>query len=267
MNSAAIEVLTDIAKHQQLLLTTTRIELVKRYAGSILGVLWAILNPILFLAVYLFLYLVIFRVKLPQMSELSFSLFVFAGLVPFMAFMETASTSTQIIRSNIAFVKNLVFPVALVPMRVVIIALLSQLVGLVMVVVVSILAGEFALKLIPLLALMLVIQTVFLLGIAFFLSAFGVMLQDFGYFLNTFLLFILFVSPIGFKPDMVPHRLLPMIYLNPFYYMVDAYRSALMLSHGIQWINIGVFAALAVIVFALGAAFFRRFRAHIVDYE
>lgn len=267
MSTASVEVLRDLARHRQLLVATTRVELAKRYAGSILGLVWVVLNPLLFLGVYLFLYLVIFQVRLPEMSELTFSVFVFAGLVPYMAFMEVASTSTQIIRGNIAFVKNLIFPIALVPMRVVLIGILTQLVGLAMVIILSALAGDFSWKLIPVLVLVVALQFLFLTGVAFFISAFGVMLQDFSYFLNTLLLFILFVSPIGFKPEMVPHRLWPMIAFNPFSYMVSSFRSALMVSHGVDWKRILVFAAIAGVTFSVGAAFFRRFRMHLVDYE
>jgi lipopolysaccharide transport system permease protein len=267
MDLAAFEVLRDLGRHQQLLLTTTRVEMVKRYAGSVLGVVWIVLNPLLFLGVYLFLYMVIFRTRFPGTNELGYSLYIFAGLVPYMAFMDVASTSTQIIRGNIGFVKNLIFPIALVPMRVVLIGMLTQFVGLAMVIVLALLNGDFAWHLLPLLAGVLVIEFLFLLGVAFFISAFGVMLQDFSYFLSTLLLFILFISPIGFRPDMVPRRLGPMVTFNPFYYMIDAFRSALVTSHGIHWFNIAVFGVIACVTFALGAAFFRRFRLHLVDYE
>jgi lipopolysaccharide transport system permease protein len=93
------------------------------------------------------------------------------------------------------------------------------------------------------------------------------MLPDFGYFLNTFLLFILFITPIGFKPDMVPARLKPVIVLNPFHYMVDAFRSALQSGQGVRWGSVAVFGAMSVLMYLLGAACFRRFQAHLVDYE
>ena len=63
----------------------------KRYAGSMLGFLWVFLNPVLFLSVYVFLYLVVFRTSWPDTTAVGYTVFVFAGLVPFLAFMEVAN--------------------------------------------------------------------------------------------------------------------------------------------------------------------------------
>lgn len=263
---AAFLYLRELVRHWRLLWSTTRIELHKRYAGSLFGFAWVILNPILFLSVYLFLYLVIFRMRLPEMSELGFAVFVFAGLVPYMGFMELAGGSVGLMKANLHFLKNLVFPVALLPGRMALVALVSELVGLVMVIVLSGLDGQLSFQL-ALLPLVILLQFLFFIGIACLFSVFGMLLPDFGYFLNTFLLFILFITPIGFKPDMVPARLKPVVVLNPFHYMTDAFRSALMESNGVHWTSIGVFAAMSIVVFYLGAACFRRFQDHVVDYE
>jgi lipopolysaccharide transport system permease protein len=169
-------------------------------------------------------------------------------------------------KANLHFVKNLVFPSSLLPIRMALVALISELVGLAMVIVLSGIDGQLSVHL-SLLPLLIVLQFLFFAGIAFMFSVFGMMLPDFGYFLNTFLLFILFITPIGFQPDLVPRRLKPVVMLNPFHYMVDAFRSALQESHGVQWVGIGVFAAMSIVIFYLGAACFQRFQAYLVDYE
>jgi len=77
----------------------------------------------------------------------------------------------------------------------------------------------------------------------------------------------MFVSPIGFKPDMVPGGFWPIIYLNPIYYMADSFRMSLL---SVQQIDLGVlavFAAVSIGTFAVGAAFFRRFKGVLIDYE
>lgn len=264
--SAALEVLSDIYTRRQLLISTTHVEFVKRYAGSVFGFVWVFLNPLLFLFVYLFLYLVIFKMKLPGLSELGFAVFVFSGLVPYLAFMEVANGSVPLIRSNIHLVKNLVFPLALIPIRMALIGLVTQLVGLAMVVVLAAIDGQLSWNIL-LLPLVILLQVLLLVGTAFLCSGFGMMLPDFGYFLNSFLLFVLFVTPIGFKGEMATGPTQAIVAFNPFTYMVGAFRSALMVEHGIDWASIGIFAAISLAVFALGSAFFRRLRTHLVDYE
>ena len=99
--SAAADVLRNAFEHRRLLVSTTRMELMKRYAGSMLGFLWVFLNPLLFLSVYVFLYLVVFRTSWPDTTAVGYTVFVFAGLVPFLAFMEVANGSVGLIRSNV----------------------------------------------------------------------------------------------------------------------------------------------------------------------
>jgi lipopolysaccharide transport system permease protein len=250
--SAAIYVLRDIVGHRRLLLSTTRVELMKRYAGSFLGFTWAFLNPLLFLAVYIFLYLIVFKTTWPDMTNVGYTVFVLAGLVPFLSFMEVANGSVQLIRSNIHLVKNLVFPVALIPIRMAFIGLVTQFVGLTMLLVLALIDGH---------------QFLLLVGIAFLCSGFGLLLPDFGYFLGSFLMLMLFLTPIGFKPAMVSGPIEAIVVFNPFTYMVNAFRSAFMGQHGFDLVSIGVFTAISLAIFILGSIFFRRLRAHLVDYE
>ena len=92
--SAALHVLRCVG-HRRLLVSTTRLELMKRYAGSVLGFAWVFLNPLLFLSVYVFLYLVVFKTTWPDMTSVGYTVFVFAGLVPFLSFMEVANGSVH----------------------------------------------------------------------------------------------------------------------------------------------------------------------------
>jgi lipopolysaccharide transport system permease protein len=264
--SAATEVLSDIVTRRKLLISTTRVELLKRYAGSAFGFAWVFLNPLLFLSVYLFLYLVIFKMTLPGMTEIGFTAFVLSGLVPYIAFMEVANGSVPLIRGNIHMVKNLVFPLALIPIRLAVIALVTQLVGFSLVVALALIDGQISWSLV-LLPLMILLQFLLLVGTAFLCSGFGMMLPDFGYFLNSFLMFMLFISPIGFTTAMATGLTKLIVIVNPFTYMVGAFRSALIAQHGVDWTSIAVFAAISITVFMLGSGFFGRLRAHLVDYE
>lgn len=264
--NTALETLHDVVRGRRLLIASTRAELSKRYAGAALGLLWTFLNPLLFLSVYLFLYVVVFKVRLPEMNTLRFATFVFGGLVPFLSVMEVANGSVPVIRANISLVKNLIFPVTMIPLRTVLIGLITQFVGLAMLLLLAAIDGDLSWKIV-LLPLVIVLQFLFLSGIAFLCAGFGMMLPDFGYFLSNFLLFILFITPIGFKPDMVPNGLTALVTLNPFAYMVGAYRSVIFASYPLDPTGIAIFGVIALIVFSLGAAFFRKFRAHVVDYE
>ena len=196
------------------------------------------LNPLLFLAVYVFLYLVVFKTTWPDMTNIGYTVFVFSGLVPFLSFMEVANGSVQLIRSNIHLVKNLVFPgradpdpngahrsgdAVRRPRR-----CCSCL---------ALIDGQISWNIL-LLPYLIVIQFLLLVGIAFLCSGFGLLLPDFGYFLGSFLMLMLFLTPIGFKPGMVSGPIEAIVVFNPFTYMVNSFRSAVMGQHAIDLVSV-----------------------------
>jgi lipopolysaccharide transport system permease protein len=263
--SPAIEVLHDLVRRRALLFLATKSELKKRYAGSVLGLMWVVLNPLLFLGVYLFLYVVVFKTRLPDMGSLRFTIFVFAGLVPYIAVMEVANASAPVIRVNIALVRNLVFPVVLIPVRTALIGMLTQIVGLAMVLLLAAIDNDLSWKIL-LLPLILALQFLLLVGISFVCAGLGMVLPDFGYFLSTFLLFVLFVTPIGFRPEMVPGGWSAVVILNPIAYMVASFREVILASEPLDLIQLAVFAAISLAVFTIAATLFLKFRVHLVDY-
>lgn len=263
---SVIEASKLIWRHRGILIATTRAEIQKKYAGSYFGLLWAILYPACFLAMYSFLYLVVLQIRLPEFSQFGFVLFVFSGLVPYLAFSEVATSSTVVIKQNIHLIKNVMLPIDLVPVRIVAMALVSQAISLAMLMALLLASGELAASF-PLVLLAVAIQTVFLLGLAWLLAALGVLLPDLSNFVNLLTLFLLFVSPIGYKPEMVPEHAYWVLQVNPMAYMIDIVRSALLTGYAVspwRWLAA---ALIAGATFLLGLSFFRRFKMFIVDYE
>jgi lipopolysaccharide transport system permease protein len=103
---------------RRVLYASAKVELQKRYAGSMLGPVWTVLYPLLFLSVYVFLWLVVLRVRFPgETSRLGYVVFVFGGLVPYLFAVESVTTAAVSIRQNMPLVKGLIIPVELIPTR------------------------------------------------------------------------------------------------------------------------------------------------------
>src|SRR5437899_1504965 len=128
----AVRVSRLLLRHRRILGTTTRLEIVKRYSGSLLGRVWVVLYPLLFLSIYLFLYLVVFKIRFPGLSRLDYVVYIFSGLVPYIAFMETMGGAVVSIRANLHLIRNVILPVELIPARVVLMAMVTESVGLVL---------------------------------------------------------------------------------------------------------------------------------------
>jgi lipopolysaccharide transport system permease protein len=263
---APLRVATLIARYAPLLVTTTRLELAKRYAGSLLGLSWFVLQPLLLLGAYLFVYLVVFRVRFPGFSQLDYVLYVFCGLVPYLGFMEGLTSGTLAIRQNMHLVKNVMLPVELLPVRNVLVATAGQVIALGIVLVLVAWNGMLGVSAL-LVPVHVVVQFVFVVGLALMLSAIAVIIPDVSYVLNIVLFLLMFLSPIGFRPEMVPQEFQFVVQLNPMSYMIAVYRDSIIFAQLPALATWGVFVALAIVSFVAGSVFFRLFRGVLLDLE
>ena len=263
---AASQMARLIAQHRRLLVAITRVELSKRYAGSVLGLGWVILQPALLLSVYLFIYMVVFRVRFPGYSTFDYVLYVFCGLVPYLGFMEGLTSGSLSLKQNMHLVKNVMLPIELVPVRSVLVGMTSQFVSLGIVVVLVTLSGLLTPHVLWL-PIIVLLQVALLIGLTWILASVTVALPDITYFINLFVFLLMFLSPIAYQPDMVPPEFQWVVYLNPLSYMIDAYRDSLLNGAWPDPRGFAIFTTISLGVFALGAAFFRAFKGVLVDYE
>ena len=255
-----------IYRYRRLLGSITRVELAKRHAGSVLGLTWVVLQPGLLLSVYLFIYMVVFPTKIPNFSEFDFVLYVFCGLVPYLGFMEALTTGGLSIKQNIHLVKNVMLPIELIPVRAVLVGMASQFVSIAFVLV--LVTGHRSLSWHVLwLPAVVLLQMMWLVGLTWVLASITVALPDITYFVNLFVFMLMFLSPIGYKPEMVPPGFAWVIYLNPIYYMTQMYRAAMMSGTPLTASVAVVYVVMCLATFGLGGAFFERFRGVLTDYE
>jgi lipopolysaccharide transport system permease protein len=264
--TAPVHIAALIARHARLLLTITRVELAKRYAGSLLGLAWVVLQPLLLLAAYLFIYLIVFRVRFPGFSQLDYVLYVFCGLVPYLGFMEALTSGSLAVRQNMHVVKNVMLPVELLPVRNVLVATAAQMITLGLVLVLLAWNGNVTAGVL-LLPLHVFVQFTFVVGLALLLAPLAVVIPDVSYVLNIVLFLLMFLSPIGFRAEMVPPDYQFVLQLNPVYYMIEVYRGS-MIGTGIPDLTVwSVFVTISVLAFVVGSTFFRLFRGILLDLE
>jgi lipopolysaccharide transport system permease protein len=266
MTNPVTAMVRTLVNNARLLVAITRVEMSKKYAGSVLGPIWLVLQPALLLSVYIFVYLVVFKMRFPGFSSFDYLLYVFTGLVPYMGTMEAISSGAVSIKQNIHLVKNVMLPIELVPVRAVLVASATQAVGLVVVLLLAAINGSLSVHVLWL-PLVWALQLVALFGIVWMIASVAVALPDISYFISLFLFLLMWVSPIGFTPDMVPASVAAVLYLNPVYYLLEMYRDSLLFGRLPTPQVAGVYVALSLSLFAIGSAFFRAFRSVLLDYE
>lgn len=264
-------------EYRAVLWATTQVELSKKYAGSLFGKLWVLIYPALLLATYLFVFRVIFGIKLsadaaerltglPGDDPMVFVLYVFCGLIPYIGFSEAVTAGCTSLKQNMHLIKNVIVPIELIGPRVVAVAMVSQLVSLVLLLILVGFQGVMTFHLLWL-PVVVLLQTIFQIGLVWLVSALGVLLPDVSYFVNILVLFLLYVSPIVFEPSAVPGAFRILVYVNPIYYMIESYRSCLLFGRLPElWPAVG-FVVLALSTFVLGAVLFRRLKPVLVDWE
>ncbi|MCE9590356.1 MAG: ABC transporter permease [Planctomycetes bacterium] len=248
------------------LIAVTRVEFHKKYAGSILGALWYPLYSAILLGIYCFVYLAIMSMKIPEMGSYEYVLFIFAGLIPFLGFSDALMSGITSIKSNIALVKNAVFPVELIPIKHILVSMagltITLAVLIVMILPTSMLGAHMLYLPVPLLLLFL-----FTLAVVWVLAAVAVLVPDLTYLVNLLVLMLMFLSPIGFSLDRIPGNAAVVLYFNPMTYLIESFRYALIgLRTTPMWWD-AAFGLVSIVGVSFAGAFFRRLMPMFSDYE
>ena len=201
------------------------LELKQKYVGSALGTAWVFIYPAMQLSIYAALYAFIFRVRPSGLTEWTYILLVFSGLVPLLTFSEMLTSATNSLSLNKSLLLNTVFPAILIPVRYAIASHLPGLAGLLITVVYSIYLERtdfFVLLLLPFFWLMLML---FCIGIGWIFSLLSLVLKDIQQIIGIMIMLLIVTSPFAFTPEMVPTALKAIIFFNPMTYFVLVFQS------------------------------------------
>jgi lipopolysaccharide transport system permease protein len=251
-----------LRRHRQLTWELTRRELTDRYAGQMLGILWAFVHPAILIGVYVFIFVCVFAVKIGGTHEMprDYTTYLLAGLIPWLTCSEAMNKGATVLTGNANLVKQVVFPLEVLPVKSVLASLLTQLISSGLLIVYM----YFALHAVPwtiaLLPLLLVVQVLGLIGICCVLASIGAYFRDVKEFVQIFSVVGIYLMPIVYLPSMVPAMFQPLLYFNPFSYLAWCYQDVFYfgrLDHPLAWV---VFPALSLIVFALGYRVFRKLK-------
>lgn len=254
-----------LRSHRRLLWRITRNELRARYAGSHLGNVWVVLAPTLLLVVYALTYVAILRIRLAGLTSSEYVIFIFSGLVPYLMTAEALSVGVTSVLTNKSVLNNTVFPIDLAPVKAVLTAQATMVVGMIATLVGAAAIGTFSWTVVFLPGIWF-LNVVSLIGIVWFLSLLNVIFRDIQSLLTPVLMMMLIISPIAYTPEIVPDSLKPLILLNPFAYFVVAYQQVITLGLYPGPLHVLALVLLAAAPFLAGSWFFAAAKRVIVDY-
>lgn len=254
-----------IPRYWGMLIRATFGDLKTRYAGSLLGVGWSIVTPFVLLAIYSVVYLVIFKVKAPNVTPLKYVLLIFSGLVPVLMTNEAITSAVSSIVANKAILGNTVFPVDLLPVKSVFSSQSTMFVGMFVTVMALILTGEISwvAVFLPVIWLFHILAIV---GLAWILSLANLALRDISNIIPLGMVVIMVMTPIAYTREMVPASLKLLLLLNPMAYFVLTYQDILVMGRTPEFGTIIFILVFSIGLFLLGGWLFHRLKQVMLEY-
>lgn len=244
----------DLRQLKVLMLRMTWRDISLRYKGSVLGVFWSFLLPLMTVALYTFLFSYVFKARWPQQNSglSNYALILFAGLILHSFLSDILIRSCTVIRAQSNLVKKVVFPLHVLPAVVVFSVAFQMVVSLCVLLVLQLLfVGHltFAALALPFVLIPLIFIA---LGVAWLLGAFGVYLQDLGQVIGLASTALMFSAPILYPIQALPEFIQPWLFLNPLTFLVEQLRVILLFEGVPDWWGLSVYCMISLCVLLLG---------------
>jgi len=228
-------------------------DLKTRYRGSVLGVFWSLLNPLLLMLVYTVVFSVIVRVNIQP-----YPIFLLSGLVPWNIFAQTLTIATTSVTDNAGIVRKVYFPLVILPLSAVASTGVHMLISLGLLAVLAI-AFHVGIGLsLVFLPLLVVLQILFSTGIGCLLAAGQVYFRDVQYFLSVLITVWFFGTPIVYSLDLVPQRLRPFFEANPMSWLISSYQDIWFYRRMPSFLHLVAFTVVAALVVLVGLSAYDR---------
>ena len=211
-------------------------EAMGRYRGTYLGLIWALVNPLMTLAVYTLVFGVILKVGFGSGGKLSvFVLNFFCGLIVYNVFAQSVSRAPSLIRDNPNYVKKVIFPLEILPVAILGSSLIHGLIGLAILIPAMVIFGANISATICLFPLLLLPLCALTLGVGWFLASLGVFIRDISEVVVVLLQLLFFLSPVIYSVSALPPALQLVLRLNPLTTILEDARRTLILGLAPEW--------------------------------
>ena len=261
------EMFASLWRHRELVKASAKREVLGRYRGSFLGLLWSFFNPLFMFAVFTFVFSVIFQARWGggSGSKTEFALVLFAGLLVFNLFAECINRAPGLILSNANYVKKVVFPLEILPFVGLLSALFHTLISLgVWLIAYALFFGIPHLTVLYL-PLVLLPFCLFLMGLSWALASLGVFLRDVSQFIGLLTTALMFLSPIFYPVTAFPEDYRYILYLNPITTVVEQTRDVLFWGKTPDFLMLAIYWGVTLGIAWLCFAWFQKTRKGFAD--
>jgi len=238
-------------------------EVIGRYKGSLMGVMWSLIHPLFLLAIYTFVFSVVFKARWNldvHETKTQFAALLFLAMIIHTLFAETLTKSPTLILSNVSYVKKIVFPLEILPIVSIGTALFHALVSLFVLITFFVVMNGYlhwTFFLLPLIILPLIILT---LGFAWLFASLGVFVRDVAQPIGMLMTVLLFASPVFYPVSALPTYIQPWILLNPLTFIIEQSREVVFFGKYPNWEGLATYYFISILIAWLGYNWFQKTR-------
>ncbi len=258
--------LVELWQQRHLLGLMVRRDCIGRYKGSLLGLLWPLINPLGHLLLYTFLFSIVLKVKFGASGSTSnFALYLMAGLLPWGAFAEALARSSTVILEHPNLVKRVVFPLQILPLVTVLSALVTEAIAFLILLAGVLLYNHGLPPSLFFLPLIIASQILLTAGISWFVASLSVYIRDIRHLMALGLSAWMYGTPIVYPATALPEKIQFILWLNPMAGIVMDYRRVVLEGLAPDWQHYGVYTAVALVVCIIGFSFFEATKKSFAD--
>jgi lipopolysaccharide transport system permease protein len=244
-------------------------DVIGRYKGSTMGLLWSLINPIFMLAVYTLVFSVVFKARwagaAESESKTQFAVILFVGLIVHGLFSEVLNRAPSLIISNANYVKKVVFPLEILPIVTLLATLFHSLVSILVLIIAFVVFNGF-LYWTVIFAPLIFIPLLFLtLGLAWFIASLGVYIRDVGQTVSILMIVTMYLSTVFYPITSLPVNLRPLILLNPLTFIIEQARAVLIWGELPNFVGLGIYTLISIVVMWFGYVWFQKTRKGFAD--
>ncbi|EGR2082394.1 ABC transporter permease [Vibrio cholerae] len=254
-----------ILQHRELLLALAKRDIIARYKGSILGMLWNFINPLLMLTIYSFVFGLVFKAKWGMDVNKNFAVILYCGLIIHSFLAEVINSCPNLMQYNANYVKKIVFPLEILPLKIVLTSIFNLTVNF-LILLVFIILGSFEVSVywlyFPLVIFPLLVLST---GIAFLISAIGAYIKDTAYIVGFITTVLLFLSPIFYPMSAIPENYHIYIYINPLAYIIEQARIVMIYEDVPDVIGIVIYTMASFFILIISINVFKKLKSGFSD--
>ena len=243
-------------------------QVTRTYKRSYLGFAWAILSPLIWVFFLTLIFSEALGLRFREIEEnpnLNFGLYLYCGLLPFLAFSEAMNKGMNSIRGNSGLVQKVIFPLELLPFTNAIASMIDKFFGIGALLIVVLAFGQPLHPHVLLLPLFVVLQVVFILGLTYLMAVFGTYLPDLDEVMRPIIRGMFFLTPIIWTPDRLPEGIRWLVDYNPLAYLVEVYRDLILRGEIPGGLSTLYFTLFSVALFIVGFTLFVRVKPRFAD--